>query len=256
MSKQNNKKAKMAKSAQSVNNTLKILIMGCVAECYLLLAYNFFAHGAVQWVVALSKVFGVLRFAALALAVVGAALAVYWKNDKKKKSWALWGAGASLFVSVTSFLMLAFYPAATDALCVAVPLLMLFGVVCLMYPRDFALGVAVLGIAMADLWLLRRSYMAHPALLTVLTVCAIAVIVAALVLVVLVKKNGGLWICKKNKVRVFSKNCNYSVMFAAIAVSVIALAAALAVFSTAFYAMWALGVILFALAVYYTVKQV
>ena len=75
MSKQNNKKAKMVKSAQSVNNTLKVLIMGCVAECYLLLAYNFFAHGSVQWVVALSKVFGLLRYAALAVAVLCAVLA-------------------------------------------------------------------------------------------------------------------------------------------------------------------------------------
>lgn len=256
MSKQNNKKAKLAKSAQSVNNTLKILIMGCVAECYLLLAYNFFAHGPVQWVVALSKVFGVLRYVALAVAVICAVLAVYWKSEQKKKSLAMWGLGVGAFLSATSFLMMAYYPAATDALCVAVPLLMLFGVICLLYPRDFSVGVAALGIAMADLWIFRRSYMHHPTMLAVITVCAIAVVIAALVVAVLVKKNGGIWVCKKNKVRVFSKNCNYGVMFVAMAVSAAAMVAALAVFSTAFYAMWVLGVILFTLAVYYTVKQV
>ncbi len=256
MSKQNNKKAKMAKSAQSVNTTLKMLIMGCVAECYLLLAYNFFAHGAVQWVVALSKVFGVLRYAALVVAVICAVLAVCWKSDKKKKSLAVWGVGVGAFLSVTSFMMMAYYPAATDVLCVAVPLLMLFGIICLLYPRDFTLSVAALAVAMADLWLFRRSYMSHPTVLTVLTVCAIAAVIAALVLVVLVKKNGGIWLCKKNKVRIFAKNCNYGIMFAAMAVSVAAMAAALAAFSAAFYAMWALGVVLFALAVYYTVKQV
>lgn len=256
MSKQNNKKAKMAKSAQSVNNTLKVLIMGCLAECYLLLAYNFFAHGAVQWVVALSKVFGVLRYVGLAAAVLCAVFAVCWKSEKKKKSYALWGLAVSLFLSVTSFLMIAYYPAATDMLCVAVPLLMLFGVVCLLYPRDFTVSVAVLAVALVDLWLLRRSYMYHPTALTVLTACAIAAVAAALVLVVLVKKNGGLWLSKKSKVRVFSKNCNYGIMFAAIVVSAAAMAISLAVFSAAFYVMWGLGVVLFALAVYYTVKQV
>ncbi|MBR4869261.1 MAG: hypothetical protein IKU12_00600 [Oscillospiraceae bacterium] len=256
MAKQNNKKAKMAKSAQSVNNTLKMLIMGCVAECYLLLAYNFFAHGPVTWVVAFAKIFGVLRYAALAVAVICAVLVFCWKSDKKKKSRALWGMGAALFVSFTSFLMIAFYPAATDMLCVAVPLLMLFGVVCLMYPRDFTVSVAALGIAMAELWLFRRSYMHHPTLLTAMAVCAILVVLAALVLAVMVKKNGGLWLCKKNKVRVFSKNCNYGIMFVAVVVSAAAMAVALAVYATAFYAMWVLGVILFALAVYYTVKQV
>ena len=110
--------------------------------------------------------------------------------------------------------------------------------------------------AMAELWLFRRSYMHHPTLLTAMAVCAILVVLAALVLAVMVKKNGGLWLCKKNKVRVFSKNCNYGIMFAAIVVSAAAMAVALAVYATAFYAMWALGVVLFALAVYYTVKQV
>ncbi|MBQ3103382.1 MAG: hypothetical protein IJC58_03750 [Oscillospiraceae bacterium] len=256
MSKQNNKKAKMAKSNQSVNNTLKMLIVGCLAECYLLLAYNFFAHGTVQWIVTLSKVFGVLRYVGLAAAVVCAVLAFCWKSEKKKKSYALWGVGVSLFLAVTSFLMIAYYPAATDILCVVVPLLMLFGVVCLLYPRDFTVSVAALAIALADLWLLRRSYMMHPTILTVLTVGAIVVVAAAFVLVMLVKKNGGLWICKKNKVRVFSKNCNYGIMLAAIVVSAAAMAVSLAVFSAAFYVMWALGVVLFALAVYYTVKQV
>ena len=246
----------MAKSSQSVNNTLKMLITGCVAECYLLLAYNFFAHGSVQWVVVLSKVFGVLRYVGLAVAVLCAVLAFKWKSDKKKKSRVLWGLGASLFVAVTSFLMVTFYPAATDMLCVAVPLLMRFGVVCLMYPREFAVSAAALAVAMVDLWLFRRSFMHHPTLLTALSVCAIAVVIAALVLVALMKKRGGLWVCKKSKVRVFGKTCNYNIMFAALAISAAAMIAALAAFSTAFYAMWVLGVILFALAVYYTVKQV
>ncbi|QNL44451.1 hypothetical protein H8790_13605 [Oscillibacter hominis] len=79
----------------------------------------------------------------------------------------------------------------------------------------------------------------------------IAVLALLVVLVRVAEKNGG----KLKGMRLFAKEADYLPVYSSIGLSAASLAVTLIVSSAAYYAMWLLGVVLFALAVYYTVKQ-
>ena len=74
---------------------------------------------------------------------------------------------------------------------------------------------------------------------------------ALLVLVFLASRNDG---CIRT-LRVFPLGTDYKLTYAVLAVCLIAILTALFVSGTAFYGTWVLSILLFILAVYYTVKM-
>ena len=77
-----------------------------------------------------------------------------------------------------------------------------------------------------------------------------AVLGAAIFLTGKVRKDEG----KLGRIRVFSVECDYRVVYAALAVAAAAVLAAALLPAIAVYLMWVLGVALFAELVYYTTK--
>lgn len=249
------RKAERAKEeAMILNRCLGLLGVLVVAEIYFLMCYRFFVQGTIHTLVTMSNVIGVVSWIGLAAAVAGVILAVALRS-KKRAHWGGWLAlfGAVLFVG--GRLMLAVYPAGTTVMCVAVPMLALAGFVYYLYQKEFFCSGLGLGMAVAGMWLARRT--ADGAALSgkylFVEIVLLVLVLALLVFSVVVGRNGGkMGKGEKEKV-VFSGTTNYNVMYGGLVLAAVAVLVGTFVPSLALYLMWAGIALLFVLAVYYTI---
>lgn len=238
-------KAKSVKKDQPMTGAMKFFLAGLVAELYLIIVRRFYISGTLEQVVAWDsylKVFGWIGVGVLALGVV---LSLVWKSDKKKRviGWAVTGAGA--FLAVASFAIQR-NMSTLGLLSVLVLAAMLLGILWTLYDRECALSLTMLGSSLIMVWICRN----HGASIYVgLYVKIVAVLwIVALIAIALLAK-------QKKLTRLLPAKADLTPVYAAAVISGVALLAA--IFSTviAYYAMWALAIVVFGLAVYYTVKQ-
>lgn len=245
MPKNPNSKAKPVKRDEPMNGAMKFFLAGCVAELYLLIVRRFYINGTLEQVIAWDdylKIFGWIGVAVLAL---GAVLSLLWRADRKKRiiGWSV--AGAGVFLAAASFLIQRNMSTLT-LLAVVVPVAMLLGILWSLYDRECALSLTILGISLIALWVCRRE-LESIYLGTYVKIAAAVYLVLLAVLIYLTKsgKLGKLLPAKADPLPVY----------AACVLSIAAVAVALVSSTVAYYAMWTLGMVVFGLAVYYTVKQ-
>ncbi|MFR3921188.1 MAG: hypothetical protein ACLTYN_03630 [Dysosmobacter welbionis] len=114
-------------------------------------------------------------------------------------------------------------------------------------------SLTILGASLIALWVCRRV-LDSIFLGTYVRIAAVVYIVVLIVAAFLTNKadkNGG----KLGNLQVLTAGADPMPIYAACGLSVVALAIALFSSTIAYYAMWALAIVVFALAVYYTVKQ-
>ena len=192
----------------------------CLAEAYLMVLRKYYIHGdmVTQTLVWHDRlpVFAGLGAAVLVLGVV---LSVLWKADGRRRliGWCLAGIGA--FFAGGSLLIRAYQE----------PALMLLSVLWAFYDRECSIALTVLSASMIVLWVSRRLF-SH---------LTLGVPVKVLSVVYILLLAGLCWLARG----------------AASGLSAAAIVLALFSASMAYYAMWALGIVFFALAVYYTVQQ-
>lgn len=244
MSKNTSKRAKTVKKDEPTMNTaMKIFLAGCAAELYLLIVRRYYIRGdalqQIAWYDHYLKYVIALGCAAL---LGGAALAYLWREKREKRplGWGL--AGAGVFLAVSSGLVLWNMNTITF-LSVVVPVVMLLGILWKLYDRECAVSLTVLGAALILVWLCRRVF-SMSAAVKGLAVLYLVVLIAAAVLL------------RRGKLeKLMPAKADPLPVYAACGLSVAALAVALVSRTAAYYAMWGLAIVVFGLAVYYTVKQ-
>lgn len=243
--------ARREKSERNMNRAVVLLIAGLVAEWYLLMADRYYARGTVTQMLGWYDFFGVMRWIALALLAAGVVLLAM----RSRKPWftTVGGilAGVGGFFAFTSFAMRHYYPTSVTVLCVMVPVLLILGIVYLFYQVEFSVQATALALALGALVLLGRSGS------TAVKTCAVLALIAIAVLFVcgcVLKKNEGVLTLGGRKMRVFSTSADYRLALGVPALCFVLVIAALAVPTIAFYATWALAIVAFMLAVYYTIK--
>lgn len=246
MPKNSNSRPKPVKRDGPMNGAMKFFLAGCVAELYLLIVRRFYVNGYAQqqinWYDSYLKLLIGIGAAALA---VGAVLSVLWKADRKKRvaGWYVLGGGA--FLAVASALV-RWNMATLPLLIVVVLVAMLLGILWTLYDRECALALTVLGVSLIALWVFRRqvnsiyvgSYVKIAAVVYILLLAAVAYLV----------KSGKLR-------RLLPAKADPLPVYVACGLSAIAMAMVLVSAAAVYYAMWALFMVVFGLAVYYTVKQ-
>jgi len=242
---------KRRKEQEVLNRVFTIFLVGIAAECWLLMVYNKFANGVVQEMVRWSYVVEYAGYLGVVAAMVGVVLAV-WKRQESLGRLGLWLAGAGVFFALTGLISMNIYPEGATYLCVAVPIVIVMGLVYCLFQREFFFNALVMVGAIFTLWLCRKGLgtVNWNLKVTVGVVLVLAALAAAAVLIRALQKKDGQW----KGVTVFAKTCDYRVIYGVLAISFGVILLALVLPATAYYTMWAMGVALFALAVYYTTK--
>ena len=242
-----NPNKKVAPKDEPMNGAMKFFLGGCVAELYLLILRRFYINAASEFTkfAWYDRYLWILAGIGAGLLVVGviAALVLRGNAKKQKAAWILAAAGA--FVGAATALV-RWNMATLSFMTILVPVVMLLGILWALYDRECALALTVLGASLFVLWGMRR-YGSSIYVGTTVKVCVVIYLVLLVVLVVLAK-NG-----KLNQL--LPPKADKLPVYAACGLSVLALLASLLGGSISYYAMWALAAVVFALAVYYTVKQ-
>lgn len=241
---------RIAKNNRKLNSALSLFTAGFVAECYLLLLNQYFVKGTIAQVVAASYFLDVMVWVGLALTAAGIALTVMRAKRAGFAAWGKWLVVLGVFLTLSSQLMLKIYPAGTTAMCILVPVLMLLSVVFLLYQHEFAVQTASLTLTIAATVLLNRGATASAGLLKLLVIGCVVAILVLCILVGAAQKNGG----TLKGIALFHPGTDYRMMYAVMVFSEVVILLSLTVAGVAFWAIWASAIVLFALAVWYTVK--
>ena len=245
MPKNSNSKSKQVKRDEPMTGAMKFFLAGCVAELYLLIIRRFYVNGTLEQAVAWDTYLTVFAGAGAVVLAVGLLLSFFWKTDKKKRviGWSVTGAG--LFLAAAS-LLVRWNMATLTLLTVVVPVVILLGVLWSLYDRECALSLTILGVSLIALWICRKqlSSMYLGTYVKIFVVVYIVVLIA----VALLTKQGKL---KK----LLPASADPLPVYVACGLSAVAMLGALFNTVVAYYAMWALAIVVFGLAVYYTVKQ-
>ena len=131
-------------------------------------------------------------------------------------------------------------------LSVVVPVLMVLTVIWAFYERECSVALTALSGTLVVLWVCRRLFSS-------LTM-GVPVKVLSVVYVLLL---GGLcWLAKNKKLgKLLPDNADLMPIYAAAGLSAVGVVLGLFSATILYYAMWGLGIVVFALAVYYTVRQ-
>ena len=253
MSKNPVSKSKPVKRNEPMHNALKFFLAGCVAEIYLLVIRRFYVNGTANELLACDAALPYLMAAGAAVAVIGLVLGIVWRQQTKRRwiGWSVFAAG--VFLGGSAWMIRTFYDSALTFLCVVVPVVMLLGILWNLYDRECSWSLTILGASLIALWVCRRV-LDSIFLGTYVRIAAVVYIVVLIVAAFLTNKadkNGG----KLGNLQVLTAGADPMPIYAACGLSVVALAIALFSSTIAYYAMWALAIVVFALAVYYTVKQ-
>ena len=254
MPKNPNRRSKPVKRDEPMTGAMKFFLAGCVAELYLLIVRRFYLAGiAEQQIAWYDDYLWVLAGVGAAVFAVGAVLSVLWKADRKKRVIGWYTAGLGAFLAISTVLIRLMNASAVTLLSVVVPVVMLLVILWSLYDRECAVSLTILGVSLVFLWVCRRtlSNIYYGTLIRVAAVLFLVVLAAAAVLAYKVGKGGG----RLGKFRLLPSGADLLPIYSACGLSAAGIAAALISTTVAYYAMWALAIVVFALAVYYTVKQ-
>lgn len=248
MSKNPVSKSKPVKRNEPMHNALKFFLAGCVAEIYLLVIRRFYVNGTANELLACDAALPYLMAAGAAVAVIGLVLGIVWRQQTKRRwiGWSVFAAG--VFLGGSAWMIRTFYDSALTFLCVVVPVVMLLGILWNLYDRECSWSLTILGASLIALWVCRRV-LDSIFLGTYVRIAAVVYIVVLIVAAFLTNKadkNGG----KLGNLQVLTAGADPMPIYAACGLSVVALAIALFSSTIAYYAMWALAIVVFALAVY------
>ena len=232
---------------EPMNGAMKFFLAGCVAELYLLILRRFYVNAdsdvaRFAWYDHYLWILAGIGAGVMAVCAIGA-LAL--RKDPKRRT-ALWAvAAAGLFVGAAA-LLVRLNMATLSFMSVVVPVIMILGILWALYDRECALALTVLGASLFVLWGVRR-YGSSMYVGTAVKVCVVLYLVLLAVTA---------WLAKADKLgKILPPKADKLSVYAACGLSGLALLASFLGTGVSYYAMWALAAVVFALAVYYTVKQ-
>lgn len=242
MAKNQNRKPVKRNDPMGVATT--VFLAGCFAEMYLLMVRRYYVNGNANQVLGWYAALPIIALFGAGILCIGALLAKKWKPNKKKRSYAAWTAGIGAFLMISAALIrinMSFLTLLTTL----VPAAMLLALIWLLYDRECALTLTILATALVMLWLCRRLA-GSTTLGTALLLVGAGYILLLVVLAILVKQR---------KLPLLKANDDAMPVYVGTALSVVTVAVSIFSATVAYYAMWVLAAVVFALAVYYTVKQ-
>lgn len=253
MAKNPNSRPKPVKRDEPMTGAMKFFLGGLAAELYLLIIRRFYLNGTAVQMIAWYDYLLYFAIAGLVVLAVGAVCTAMWWKQPKKRTIGLGILAAGAFLAGASWLIRVQNAAALTLLCILVPMVILLGILWNLYDRECALALTTLGCSLVVLWICRRglSSMYLGNVVKIAAVLYLVILGALALLTGKASRKGGLL----GKLRLLPADTDTLPVYLACGLSAVAVAAALISSAAAYYAMWSLALVAFALAVYYTVKQ-
>lgn len=231
-----------------------VFLLGLAAECYLFLVYRGYTAGSIESTLVWHRVLTAGKWIGLAALVAGAATAYLKREDKKLRTIMSWVAGVGAFFAISGWIITQLFTngVGITLACVLAAVTAIFTLIYLLYQHECTLSTVALGGALFSVWARGGSFLSGRWAVPVICGCVLglALLAAAAYLANAAQKDGGkLW-----KVQVFSPECDYRILYAALGVAAVCVLVGLVVPSINAYLMWLLGIALFAEMVYYTTK--
>ena len=238
---------------QALQRVFNVFLLGLAAECYLFIVHRFYTASTVSSLLLWDRILRWGSWLGLIMAVAGAAVAVAKREQAKLRRIMTWVAGVGAFLAVSGWVITRFFDQnrGITAMCIAVPVLTLLGLVYFLFQHECFAATVVLAGSLFSVWVCGNG-MSGTWRVPVI-VCAVLVIIALAALAALIRRiqtDGG----KLGEARIFTPACDYRVLYAACAVGAVSIAVSLLVSAAAFYLLWLLGILLFAELVYFTTK--
>lgn len=245
--------SKPVKENELMNGAMKFFLAGLVAELYLLIIRRFYVNGNTLQMLAWFDYLLYFTIAGGVLLVLGVVLGIVWRADRKKRVIGWCAAGAGAFLGAASGLIRLLNAPALTFLSVVVPVVMLLGILWSLYDRECAYALTILGVSLIGVWVCRRelSNMYFGTYVRAAVVLYILLLALAAFLAHRADQRDGM----VGRLRLLPPGADVLPIYVACGLSIAAMAAALISVTVAYYAMWVLALVVFALAVYYTVKQ-
>lgn len=246
MSKNPDKRTRSVKRDEPMNSAMKFFLAGCVAELYLLVIHRFYinADSDIQRIAWYDSYLWTLMGVGAAVLAAGAVCAFLWRSDRRRLL-GLLIAGAGVYIAAVAGLV-RWNMSSMTLLMVVVPVIMLLGILWSLYDRECALALTVLGLTLIVLWVCRRALSS----VVVGTYVKVGVALYVVLLAVLLVQVKG-----KKLPKLLPAKADPLPVYVACVLSFVSIAAAVINAVVAYYAIWVLGIVVFGLAVYYTVKQ-
>lgn len=205
---------------------------------------------------ALIKVFSVLQYVALALALVFFIWTLFMR--KKNYKYAYLGLLLAVFfagIAVSCFLFLHVGVASISPLLVCIPAGAGMIMIYYLYQREFFAITFVGFLSILGLWMIRSASEKYKIFLNVYVALALCIFLAVVLFSIYLRKNEGKIRFRGTTLTVLRKESNYEVLWVTCALAALALPGAL-IFGAqfAYYVILALVVWLFIMAVYFTSK--
>ena len=245
---------KQNKKDNAINSTLKLFLAGCAAEAYVLVIRRFYINGTVRQVIAWDDRLRYVLDAGLVLAAAGLILGLALHRTSgwiRSSGW--WLLGAGVFLAGSAWVSRTVYATGVTMMCVAIPILLVLGILWLLYERECAVTLTILGVSALAVWVCRHGVGNLFWNTYVMIGAAVYVVLLALTALAARKadRSGG----KLGGFRFLPGDADTLPIYVACGISAAAVLVALISPVVAYYTLWTLAVIIFALAVYYTVRQ-
>lgn len=236
-----------------MNESLTWFSFGCLAECYLLIFRHFYVSGSPAQLIALYSALKYIAFAGIGIFALGVVLLLILHHKSgiaRTFGWIILLSG--LFLSVSSVIMRQVYPNGTTLLCIVVPVAAVLSLLWSVYERECSYALTILGLTVVALWICRKGLNAEYWRAKVLMGAGIYAAVLAVIVLLTYRADGRGG--KLGKLQLFPAGTDCLPIYTACGLSVASLVIAMFSATAAYYVMWAVAIVIFAIAIYYTVR--
>ena len=241
-----NKKAKPSNWDAPMTGAMKFFLAGGVAEVYLLLVRSRYVEGSIfQRVDWYQKYLPLFAGIGGVILLLGCVLTYLWRQEKKKRTVGIVTAASGAVLALLSLICIRFYDLVIP-MTLLVPAIMVLGILWNLYDRECALSLNILGLSLIVLLVCRQrmDYLTYGLLLKIAVACYILLMGAVA------------YLAKAGKLgKLLPARADLKPIYIACGLSALALVTLFISAAVAYYAMWVLFAVVFALVVYYTVKQ-
>jgi len=253
------KRNRSAKQRQEVDLLDRVMIWfgaSLFYELFLLAVNRYYFHYRVkeiEFAAGLDKLFGALIYITLAACVV---VFLWARFGKVRHSLPIYIAGAACGVLGISFWLFKYVgDISVRVLQVIVPVVAVIALIYYLYQKEFFAITTLSGLCILGLWIYRRAAVSHPMVSYGYLIGFCAVSAAVFILAVVLQRGDGAWKLGGQERRVLPRSASYPMVYLTCVLTVLAVAAALALGATiAYYAIFGVIAWIFAMAVYYTVR--